>query len=81
MGCGGNDHPPPSSAKVKEREELYLDSHLGLHGLFQDELYLFYIYATETKHMSLKHKMIMLLCYSGVKNQLTQEQSHLHLNI
>ena len=78
LQCDGIDHPAPSSAKVKERLELYLDSHLGLHGLFQDELYLFYIYATETKHMNFKHTVIMLLCYSGTKNQLTQEWSHLH---
>jgi len=25
----GVDHPPPSSAEVKERVELYLDSHFG----------------------------------------------------
>ena len=32
-GCG-NDHPPPSSVKVKQRVELYLYFPLGLHGLF-----------------------------------------------
>jgi hypothetical protein len=31
------DHPPPSSAEVKGRVELYLYSHLGLRGLFQGE--------------------------------------------
>ena len=31
------DHPPQSSAKFKERVELYLYPHLGLHGLFQGE--------------------------------------------
>jgi len=30
----GVDHPPPSSAEVKERVELYLFSPLGLRGLF-----------------------------------------------
>jgi len=39
--CGG-DHPLPSSAKVKEREELYLYSPLGLGGLFQGEFYFRY---------------------------------------
>jgi len=62
-----------SSAKVKERVKLYLDSHLGLHSLFQDELNLLYIYTIETKHMNFKHKVIMLHCYSATKNQLTQE--------
>jgi hypothetical protein len=28
------DHPPPSSAEVKKRVELYLYSPLGLRGLF-----------------------------------------------
>jgi len=32
-GCGV-DHTPPSSAKGKERVELYLYSSLGLHGQF-----------------------------------------------
>jgi hypothetical protein len=37
-GCGV-DHPPPSSAEVKERVELYLYSPpLGLRGLFYGEL-------------------------------------------
>ena len=40
----GVDRPPPSGAKVKERIELYLQSPLDLHGLFQVELYLFYLY-------------------------------------
>jgi hypothetical protein len=30
----GVDHPPSSTARVKERVELYLYSPLGLHGLF-----------------------------------------------
>ena len=30
----GVDHPPPSSAEVKERVELYLYSSPGLRGLF-----------------------------------------------
>jgi hypothetical protein len=35
------DRPPPSSATVKERVELYLCAPLCLHGLFWGELYLF----------------------------------------
>jgi len=35
----GVDHPPPSSTEVKERVELYLYTHLGLHGLFWGQLY------------------------------------------
>ena len=34
------DHPPPSSAEVKERVELHLYFPLDLHGLFSSELYL-----------------------------------------
>ena len=30
----GVDHPPPSSAEIKEKVELYLFSPLGLRGLF-----------------------------------------------
>jgi len=30
----GVDHQPPSSAKVKEKVELYIYSTMGLHGLF-----------------------------------------------
>ena len=41
-GCG-NDHPPPSSAKVREKVKLYLD-YLGLHGLLQGELYFFFFF-------------------------------------
>jgi len=41
----GVDQPPQSSAKVKERVELYLYSPLGLRVLFWDELYLYlYLY-------------------------------------
>jgi len=40
----GVDHPPPSSAEVKERVEPYLYSTLGLLGLLQGELYHIYIY-------------------------------------
>jgi hypothetical protein len=36
----GVDHPPPSSAEVKERVELYLYFPLGLRGLFWGEIYL-----------------------------------------
>jgi hypothetical protein len=36
----GVDHPPTSSAELKERVELYLYSPLGLRGLFWGELYL-----------------------------------------
>jgi hypothetical protein len=36
----GLDHPPPSSAEVKERVELYVYPPLGLRGLFKGELYL-----------------------------------------
>jgi len=34
----GVDHPPPSSAEVKERVGLYLYSPMGLHSLFWGEL-------------------------------------------
>jgi len=37
----GVDHPPPFSAEVKERVEIYLCSPLGLRGLFYGELYLY----------------------------------------
>jgi hypothetical protein len=37
-GCGV-DHPPPSSADVKEIAALYHYSHLGLRGLFEGENY------------------------------------------
>ena len=33
----GVDHPPPSSAEVKERAELCLCYPQGLHGLFKGE--------------------------------------------
>jgi hypothetical protein len=33
-------HPPPSSAEVKERVELYIYSYLGLHGKLYGEIYL-----------------------------------------
>jgi hypothetical protein len=35
----GVDHPPPYSVGIKEGVELYLYSPLGLHGLFEGELY------------------------------------------
>jgi len=35
----GVDHAPSSSAKVKERVELYIFSTLGLRGLFWGEFY------------------------------------------
>jgi len=34
------DYLSPSSAEVKEREDLYLYSPLGLHGLLWGEFYL-----------------------------------------
>ena len=34
----GVDHPPPSSAEVKERVELYLSPSLGSRGLLEGEL-------------------------------------------
>jgi len=34
----GVDHPPPSSAEVKERVELHLYSPMGLRGPFKGEL-------------------------------------------
>jgi hypothetical protein len=37
----GVDHPPPSSAEVKEEVELYLYSPLGLRGLLWAEIYYF----------------------------------------
>jgi hypothetical protein len=37
----GFDHPPSSSAEVKERVQLYLYSPLGLRGPFQGELYFY----------------------------------------
>ena len=36
----GADHPPTSSAEVKERVELYLYSPLGIHGLLQSRVWL-----------------------------------------
>ena len=38
---GRDDYPPPSSAEVKERVELYLYAPLVLRGLFYGELYLY----------------------------------------
>jgi hypothetical protein len=37
----GVEHPPPSSAEVKERVELYLYFPSGLWRLFYGEIYLF----------------------------------------
>jgi len=37
----GVDHPPQSSAEVKERVELHLYSILDLRGLLEGELYFF----------------------------------------
>jgi len=37
----GTDHPPPSSAEVKERVELTSTLLLGLRGTFQGKLYLY----------------------------------------
>jgi hypothetical protein len=40
--CGsGVNHPHLSSAEIKERVEIYLYSSLGLHGLFQGEIYIY----------------------------------------
>jgi len=39
----GVDHPPPSSAEVKETVELYLYSPLDLHGTLRGDLYLYFI--------------------------------------
>jgi len=39
----GVDHPPPSSAKVKERVELYIYSPFGPCGMLEGELYLFIV--------------------------------------
>jgi len=39
----GVERPPPISAEVKERVELYVHLPLGLHGVFLGELYL-YVY-------------------------------------
>jgi hypothetical protein len=36
----GVDHPPPSSAEVKEKVELYLYYPVGLHCLLKGEVYL-----------------------------------------
>jgi hypothetical protein len=38
----GVHHPPPPSAEVKERVELYLYSTLGPQGLWQSQLYVYY---------------------------------------
>jgi hypothetical protein len=37
----GVNHPPPTSAEVKERVELYIYSLLGLHGRLWGELYVY----------------------------------------
>ena len=46
----GVEHQSPSSAEVKERVELYLNSPLGLRGLFQGEPYL-YLYFLPCKEI------------------------------
>ena len=38
------DHPPQSSAEVKERVKLYFYTAPGLHGLFQGELNLYFTF-------------------------------------
>jgi hypothetical protein len=40
----GADHPPPSSAEVKGRVELYSTPLLGVRGLFYGELYCFLLH-------------------------------------
>ena len=44
------DHPPPSSAQVKVRAELYLYPPLGLHGVLWGELY-FTLYISYTSYV------------------------------
>jgi hypothetical protein len=43
----GFDHPPPYSAKVNDKVELYFYPPLSLRGLFKGELY-FYLYYFKT---------------------------------
>ena len=38
----GYQHPPPSSAEIKKRCSYSSTPPLGLHGLLQGELYLFF---------------------------------------
>ena len=47
------NHPPPSSADVKERINLYLYSPSGTHGLLQSYLYLY-----PYRHINVCHYMI-----------------------
>ena len=42
------NHPPLSSAEVKEGLELYLTPCLGLHGQLQGELYLYLYHFTDS---------------------------------
>ena len=71
----GVNHPPPSSAEVKERVELCLSTpSLGLRGLFYGELYL-YLYLQLQKHVKfdaeerINVKFILLLNWTPRKEK------------
>jgi hypothetical protein len=54
---GGVDHPPPSSAEVKERVELYLHFPLALRGLLWGELYIIIIIMNKTPREIWNHSI------------------------
>jgi hypothetical protein len=62
-------YPPPSSAEVKERVELYLYSPMGLRGLFQDEFYI------------INYTVIIIICISNNNVYGSLQDLVLHLKI
>jgi len=62
----GVNHPTPTKAKIKEREELHLYFLSGLHGLFSGKLSLFYLNKEKLPYLQLKYlsSMELHLCFS-----------------
>ena len=72
----GVNHPPPTSAEVKERIELYLYPPLGLHGKLWGEIYHFSHREACTQNIPLEGEGLTLRMYMfGFKNGFIRVRS------